>query len=159
VSSTNGGRKNFDQVHPEYEDRAFTIGGQDFHWMPMWWREFGQMIEDETDKVIARQREREEYEKEAERLRAAGQTVPDPPDEETLVDSYEELIDAISKYLDPSEVDRFKEVMNDPSKRISAVQLAELRDWIRDVANNRPTEQSSPSEPGPGLIEATSLGA
>jgi hypothetical protein len=156
VSSTNG-VKNFDQVHPE--NKAFILAGQEFHWTPMWWRDFGTVIEEETERFLEQQRKEEEYEAKADKLRAEGKKVPDPPTGQTLVDSYEDLIKAICRYIEPSEVDRFKEVVNDPGKRISHLQLTELRDWIREVTNNRPTEEPSPSEPGPGQTEATSQAA
>lgn len=137
--------ENFDQVHPE--DRSFILGGQTFHWQPMWWRDFGAMVEE----TVVRAEEEAEAAKAAEegpktkRGKAAEQ-----PKVPTLIDTYEQLIDGICKYLEPSEVESFRAIVNDPVKRISHVQLTELRDWLREVTNNRPTEQPSPSGDGLG---------
>lgn len=139
--------ENFDQVHPE--DRSFILGGQTFHWQPMWWRDFGEMVEETVKKAEA---ESEAAEK-AEKARASGKKVPDTSP--TLVDTYEQLIEGICKFLEPSEVESFQAIVNDRTKRISHVQLTELRDWLREVTNNRPTEQPSPSGDGHGSTGPT----
>jgi hypothetical protein len=128
---------NFDQVHPE--DRSFILGGETFHWQPMWWRDFGEMIEKAVRDV----------EKEEAELKAAQERGEDPKGPH-LVESYEKLIEGIFPYLVPDEVVRFKTLLENPEKRISSLQLNELRDWLREVTNNRPTDQPSPSDAGRG---------
>lgn len=144
--------ENFDQVHPE--DRGFILGGQTFHWVPMWWRDFGQMVEDTVVKA----------EEQAEAMRIAEETKDKPPKKgakveapkvPTLIDTYEELIENICKFLEPSEIESFRAIVNDPAKRISHLQLSEVRDWLREVTNNRPTEQPSPSGDGLGSTGPT----
>lgn len=136
--------ENFDQVHPE--DRSFILGGQTFHWQPMWWRDFGAMVEE----TVAKAEEEAEAEKVVSEAKGSGKRAPKNIKPPTLIDTYEQLIDGICRYLEPSEVDSFRGIVNDPAKRISHVQLTELRDWLREVTNNRPTEQPSPSEGGRG---------
>ena len=133
--------KNFDQLHPE--NRSFILGGQTFHWNPLHWREFGEMVE---EAVVAADEEAK-LEQEAEKARERGE---EPPKTLTIVDSYEQLIDRVCKYLEPSEVENFRAIVNDPMKRVSHLQLSELRNWLQEVSNNRPTEQPSPSDAGLG---------
>ena len=119
----------------------------------MWWRDFGVMVEETVKKA--------EEEAEAEREASAARERGEAPAEEveakvpTLVDTYEDLIDNICRYLVPGEVESFRALVNDPGKRISHVQLTEVRDWLREVTNNRPTEQPSPSDVGPGKTGPT----
>lgn len=134
--------QNFNQVHPE--DRSFILGPQTFHWRPMWWRDFGEMIDHAVE-------EAEKDAREAKAAEAAGEEAP----RDTLVKSYQELIEAISKYLEPSEVESFSALINDPEARISHLQLNELRDWLREVSNNRPTQQPLPSDVGRGSAAPT----
>ena len=134
--------QNFDQVYPV--NRSFIIGEQTFHWQPMWWRDFGDMVDEAVALSLKETRAAEEAEKRGEE-----------PEESTLADTYERMIDGIVRYLEPSEVESFKAIVNDKAKRISHLQLSELRDWLREVTNNRPTEQLSPSAPGAGSDEAT----
>ncbi len=136
--------ENFDQVHPE--DRSFILGGQTFHWQPMWWRDFGEMVEETVSKAEAEY----EAEKAIEEARERGEEAPEDTKAPTLVDTYEMLIDSICRYLEPGEVESFRGIVNDRNKRISHVQLTELRDWLREVTNNRPTDQPSPSDAGRG---------
>lgn len=129
--------KNFDLVHPE--ERSFILGGETFHWQPIWWRDFGVMLEEAYEEVSKRQREAEDAEKRGEES-----------DRLTVNESYEQLIDRNVRYLVEGDGERFRALVNDPSKRISSLQLTELRDWLQEVANNRPTEQPSPSDAGRG---------
>lgn len=141
--------ENFDQVHPE--DRSFILGGQTFHWQPMWWRDFGAMVEE----TVAKAEEEAEAEKIASEAREKGKKPPKDAKPPTLIDTYEQLIEQACRYLEPSEVESFKGIVNDPAKRISHVQLTALRDWLREVTNNRPTEQLSPSDGGAGSTGPT----
>jgi len=149
--------ENFDQVHPE--DRSFILGGQTFHWQPMWWRDFGQMVEDtvkkaeeEAEAAQAAEEAKESGGTSARDKKKAAEAEAKVP---TLIDTYEQLIDGICRYLEPSEVDSFRAIVNDPAKRISHLQLSELRDWLREVTNNRPTELPSPSDGGRGSTGPT----
>ncbi len=141
--------ENFDQVHPE--DRSFILGGQTFHWQPMWWRDFGQMLED----TIVKTEKEAEAEKQINDAAEKGKAPPKGVKIPTLIDTFEGLIENICHFLEPSEVESFRGIVNDPAKRISHVQLTELRDWLREVTNNRPTEQPSPSGDGLGNTAPT----
>lgn len=159
MASENGVAEDFDRVHPE--NRSFKLGGETFHWAPLHWREFGEIVERETETAIvrAREAERREKEREVEREKAEeeGREYESPKDDDyTLVSFYEELIESILNYVEPSERDRFREVVNDPGRRISHLQLTSLRDWLPEVVNNRPMDQSSPSDAGRGTTAAIS---
>lgn len=135
--------QNFDHVHPE--DRSFTLGGEDFHWRPIWWRDFGAMIDESIAEATRQEREAKRKEDEA---KARGE---EPPEDDTsIVESYEEVIDRIVKYLEPDEVDRFRALVDNREKQISHLQLMMLRDWLQEVTNKRPTELPSPSGAGRG---------
>lgn len=144
--------EDFDQVHPE--DRSFKLGGQTFHWQPMWWRDFGEMVEETVQRAEAEAAAAEAADEDASKP-ARGKKKVESVKVPTLVDTYEELIEGVCKYLEPSEVDSFKAIVNDKAKRISSLQLTSLRDWLREVTNNRPTEQPSPSGDGLGRTGPT----
>lgn len=135
--------QDFDHVYPE--DRSFTLGGEEFHWQPIWWRDFGAMIDETVAKAA---REEKEAERKAAEAKERGEEPPE--DDSSVVDSYEEVIDRIVKYLEPDEVDRFRAVVNNPEKKTSHLQLMMLRDWLQEVTNKRPTELPSPSGAGRG---------
>lgn len=139
--------ENFDRVHPEPEKRAFIIGGETFHWRPIWWRDFGEMVDTIVDEQLQEAEEEEKAKAEAEQR---GEPVEEPVDRVKLVDTYEGVIKRILIYLEPSEVERFQAVVNDPGRSVSQLQLTELRDWLQEVQNNRPTAQPLPSDAGPG---------
>jgi len=140
--------RNFDEVHPE--DRSFTIGGEEFEWEPMWWRDFGNAIEQAVAEVQERESEETAHQKAVEDAIAKGETPPPAPASTTVVDSYERVIREICRYVSKENTERLKTVLEDPEKRISSLQLGELRTWLQEVAHNRPTEQPSESADGPG---------
>lgn len=151
MAGSNGVARDFDQVHPE--NRSFKLAGTVFHWTPMWWRDFGEMVEENVAKLEAQVEEEAENGQPQKGRRKKAEPEKKPP---TMVDSYQDLIDSIALYIEPSEVEGFRAIVGDKEKRVSHLQLTELRDWLREVTNNRPTEQPSPSGDGPGNTEATS---
>jgi hypothetical protein len=140
--------KNFDEVHPE--DRSFILGGETFHWQPLGWREWGDLIDEEVVHQAEDTREAEAHEKAVDEALEKGETLPPMPTGQRLTTTMERVIDRIIRYLVAEDVERFKAVVNDPGRKISALQLREMRDWLQEVTNNRPTEQPSPSDAGRG---------
>ena len=154
--------ENFDALYNG--NRAFILGGVTFHWEPLHWREWGEAID-------ARAAEEVEKEKrlraELERLKGAG--VPDDDAEiqadevindETLVQTYEKLVDRAVIYVIDSEEESFRAVVNDPEKNVTAAQLNALLVWLQEVQTpERPTTTPPASSTGAGSTGATSPAA
>ena len=117
------------------EDQEFTLGGEIFHWRYLHWREFAEAIDLEVD------RRKEE---------APGGE--DPEDNDTVVESYERVIERVVLYLVPDDVERFRELMNDTTKPIPTIVVNELGNWLVEVQTARPTEPSSDSTAGRGRV-------
>jgi hypothetical protein len=143
--------RNFDQVHPV--ERSFVLAGETFHWQPIWWRQFGEMVEDDVQNAEAELQAETEREKLVDEATRRGEALP--PNKLKIVESYERVIRRIVAYLVPDDVERFETIVNDPEKRISMLQLQELRDWLQEASNNRPTQLPSPSEDGRGTDAPT----
>lgn len=151
--------KNFDEIYNG--DRAFVIGGQTFHWRPLHWREWGELIDREVDEQAEEAQERK---RRIQELIDQGKPELDAEEEIDLqsrvVKTFEDLVDRASVYIEREEVEDFRRVLDDPNKRISLAQLNELNVWLREVQTpDRPTRESSASSPGPGTQGATSPAA
>lgn len=149
--------ENFDEFYNG--NRAFILGGQTFHWRPLHWREWGELID-------ARAAEEEEREKQLrgaeEKLKAEGkdEALALLEDDETLVENFEKVIARCQVYVEQNESESFKAVINDPEKRITIAQMNALMVWLQEVQTpDRPTDMPSPSSPGPGRKGATSPAA
>lgn len=154
--------QNFDEFYNG--NRAFIIGGQTFHWRPLHWREWGELID---RRVADEQREEEEREKKIAALmkkkgneemsRLEASIVVDEEDEATVVETFEKLVDRAITYLVPNETESFKATMNDKDSGVSYAMLNSLMTWLQEVqAPDRPTEALSSSSSGPGTVGATS---
>lgn len=151
--------KNFDEIYNG--DRAFVIGGQTFHWRPLHWREWGELIDRQADE------EAEEAERRRQRIQAyvdqgkPEQEAEDAVDlEDKVVDNFARLVDRACIYVEPEEIEDFRRVLDDPKKRVSLAQLQEIIVWLRGVQTpDRPTMEPSASSPGPGTPGATSPAA
>lgn len=152
--------RNFDEFYNG--DRAFIMGGQTFHWRPLHWREWGELIDRRAAEEVAEQKEREEK---IEALMANGKKSRVEAEEEvddatTLVESFQTVIERITVYLEPDEVTGFRTVLDDQEKRISIAQLNALMVWLQEVQTpDRPTETLSSSSSGPGTQGAISPAA
>ena len=155
--------KNFDEFYNG--NRAFIIGGQTFHWRPIHWREWGELLDRRAAEQVEEERDRRER---IAALVKAGKpeiVAEDEVDEQieleqTTVQSFERVIDRICAYLEPSEGDNFKAVANDKSKNISIAMLHDLMIWLQGVQTpDRPTETPSPSSSSPGTTGVTSPAA
>jgi hypothetical protein len=148
--------QNFDEFYNG--DRAFILGGQTFHWRPLHWREWGEIIDRRAAQEAAEQEER----KAKIAALVEGGTPPfeaeeKVDDEKLLVESFEEVIERIVAYLEPDDVGGFKAVLEDRDKHISIAQLNALMVWLQGVQTpDRPTETLSSSSSGPGTQGATS---
>jgi hypothetical protein len=154
--------ENFDALYNG--NRAFILGGVTFHWEPLHWREWGAAID-------ARAAEEEEKERllraELERLKSEG--VPEDDallqadelvDDTTLVQTYEKVVDRCAIYINKSEAENFKAVVNDPENRVTIAQLNALMGWLQEVQTpDRPTTTPSASSSGAGNTGATSPAA
>lgn len=151
--------RNFDEFYNG--ERAFIIGGQTFHWRPLHWREWGELIDRRAAEEV---QEQEERKRRIEELVSSGKTPEEAEDiiedETTLVSSFEQVVERCAVYLEPEEVASFKAVMDDKSKPISIAQLNELMVWLQGVQTpDRPTEMLRASSPGPGTSGAISPAA
>lgn len=154
--------QNFDEFYNG--NRAFIIGGQTFHWRPIHWRAWGEQI----DRRVAEElREEEEREKRItallkkkgneEMTRDEAIVQVDAEDEQTVVATFEKLVDRAILYLEPNETESFKSTMNDLNSGVSYSMLDALITWLQEVqVNDRPTEALSSSSSGPGTVGATS---
>jgi hypothetical protein len=154
--------QNFDALYNG--NRAFLLGGVTFHWEPVHWREWGDVI----DARVAEEQEKEKRIKaEVERLVAEGVDPTEAEvqadenlDDSTLVQTYERVIERCLIYIANSEAESFKAAINDPEKRISVAQLNALTIWLQEVQTpERPTITPQASSPGAGRTEATSPAA
>lgn len=136
--------RNFDELHTD--DRTFTIGGQEFKWRYLHWREFaGSIDEEQAARAEARKNGTEPAKDEAEE-----------DEGDTLVESFEKVIGRILMYLEPGDHARFLEATEDEDKPVTIVQLNELANWLLEVQTDRPTQAPQISSPGPGLVAASS---
>lgn len=153
--------QNFDELYNG--NRAFILGGETFHWEPVHWREWGEVI----DARVAEEEEKEaRLRAEVERLINEGleATVAEERAEEidttTLVETYEKVVERCLIYIVDDEAERFAATVNDPAKRISVAQLNALAVWLQEVQTpDRPTTTPAASSPGPGSTGATSPAA
>ena len=154
--------ENFDALYNG--NRAFILGGVTFHWEPIHWREWGDVI----DARVAEEEEKEKRLKaEVERLVAEGMAPTEAEvqadetiDSSTLVETYERVIDRCLVYVADAEAETFRLVINDPEKRVSVAQLNALAVWLQEVQTpDRPTSTPSASSPGAGSTGATSPAA
>lgn len=159
MATQNAPQKNFDTFYNG--DNSFILGGATWHWRPLHWREWGETIDARVaeEEVLAERRRAR-----IDELIAEGKTRDEAElevsDDETLVESFEDVIDRIAVYLEPSEVDSFKSVLNDREKRITIAQLQALMVWLQEVQTpDRPTNTPAPSSPGPGTPGAISPAA
>lgn len=148
--------QNFDEFYNG--NRAFILGGQTYHWVPLHWREWGALIDARAAEEDKREKARQ---KKIEKLKAEGKDVEaldvELEDDETLIENFEKVVERCAVYVDPSESDSFKATINDPEKRITIAQLNGLMVWLQEVQTpDRPTSTPSPSSPGPGRAGVTS---
>jgi hypothetical protein len=151
--------RNFDELYNG--QRSFILAGQTFHWRPIHWREWGEMIDARAAEEI---KEQEERQGKIDALVAEGKpaliAAEIVDDEKTLVSSFEDVVTRCAAYLEEDEVVTFAEVMHDKKNRISAAMLSELQVWLQEVQTpDRPTETPSDSSSGPGKQGATSPAA
>lgn len=150
--------QNFDQMYNG--DNAFIIGGQMFHWRPLHWREWGELI----DKAAAEEAaERDKQQKQIEALIKKGMNQDDAEakvyDDETTVSAFEALVLRCTRYLVSDEIDAFIQVMEDKNRHISMAQVNALLVYLQESQTpERPTNPPSSSSPGPGTPAVTSLG-
>ena len=151
--------RNFDEFYNG--QRSFVIGGQTFHWRPLHWREWGELLDADAARVTAEQKEREKkiaalVKKGIEQFEAEDQVDAT----EKTVDSFAKVVDRCTVYLEPAEVEAFKAVMNDEKQPISYALLTEVLVWLREVQTpDRPTQTPVASSSGPGTTGATSQAA
>ena len=151
--------QNFDEFYNG--NRAFILGGQTYHWVPVHWREWGELIDTRAAEEEERNRLRQEK---VEKLKAEGKAVEaldlELDDGETLVENFEKVVERCLVYVDPSESESFTATVNDPEKRITIAQLNGLMGWLQEVQTpDRPTSTPPASSPGPGRAGATSPAA
>ena len=152
-------QRNFDEFYDD--QRSFVLGGQTFHWRPIHWREWGELIDQRAEDEAKEQAERD---RKIAKLVKAGkeewEAAEIVDDEKTVVQSFESVITRILVYLEASDRDRFRETVNDPEKPISIALLNDLMVWLQGVQTpDRPTETPSDSSSGPGTQGATSPAA
>jgi hypothetical protein len=151
--------QNFDEFYNG--NRAFIIGGGTFHWRPLHWREWGELLDARAEEEARQQKERQDkidalIEKGIDQYEAED-TVDD---EGTVVESFEKVITRICVYLEPEEETAFMAVVNDRTKSISLAQMNALMLWLQERQTpDRPTEALSSSSSGPGTQGATSPAA
>jgi hypothetical protein len=154
--------ENFDSLYNG--NRAFIIGGVTFHWEPLHWRDWGAAID---TRASEEQEKEQRIRAEVERLRAEGMSAEDAElqadenvDDTTLVETYEKVVDRCAIYVNRSEAENFKAVLNDPENRITVAQLNALMVWLQEVQTpDRPTTTPSASSSGAGSTGATSPAA
>ena len=153
--------QNFDEFYNG--NRAFIIGGQTFHWRPIHWREWGELIDSRVAEELKAEEEREKkidalVKKSNGKLsRDEAIAQVDAEDDETVVDTFERVVERAVVYLDPKETASFRAVMNDKDSGVSYAMLNALMTWLQEVqVPDRPTEALSSSSPGPGTAGATS---
>lgn len=153
------GQQNFDQFYNG--DNSFILGGSTWHWRPLHWREWGETI----DARILEEQEQDQKRREAiDALVASGKPLAEAElevdDNLTLVESMESVIKRITLYLEPGEVESFKAMVDDRTKRVTIAQLNALHVWLQEVQTpDRPTDTPAPSSPGRGKPGATSPAA
>lgn len=153
--------ENFDNLYNG--NRAFILGGETFHWEPVHWREWGEVI----DARVAEEEEKEaKLRAEVDKLVAEGvdavtaEERAEEADSTTLVETYEKVIERCLVYVVDDEADRFVAIVNDPKKRVSVAQLNALALWLQEVQTpDRPTNTQPVSSPGAGSTGATSPAA
>jgi hypothetical protein len=154
--------ENFDNLYNG--NRAFVLGGVTFHWEPVHWRKWGEVI----DIRVAEETEKEKrLRAEVERLVAEGVPAADAEvqadeivDDSTLVETYEKVIERCSIYISNDESEEFKSVIDDPEKRVTVAQLNGLAVWLQEVQTpDRPTITPQVSSPGAGSTGVTSPAA
>lgn len=151
--------RNFDELYNG--NRAFVLGGQEFHWRPLHWREWGELVDVRVARETEEQQKREKFIAD---LISGGKTLEQAEqaadDEVTLVSTFEDLVERVLVYVEPGEKDRLSEVINNPEKRVSVAILNDLVVWLQEVQTpDRPTETPMSSSSGPGTSGATSPGA
>lgn len=154
--------QNFDEFYNG--NRAFIIGGQTFHWRPIHWREWGELVD---RRVVEELREEEEREKKIDALvkKSKGEMSRDEAivavdNEDTVVDSFERVVERIVVYLVPNETESFRSTLNNKDSGVSYAMLNALLTWLQEVqVPDRPTAALSSSSPGPGTVGATSPAA
>ena len=129
-------------------DRVFKVGGDSFTYRIVHWREFAQLIDDESARELAAQAEQKQI-AEAEGEEAAELL------EATMVADMERVLSRVCQYLVPEDVERFKAFATNEEKPFSWGQLLELRDWLGEVQTARPTKQPGTSSRGRGGTGAT----
>lgn len=155
--------ENFDQFYNG--NRAFILGGQTFHWRPIHWREWGEILDRRAAEQYAADAKRKEriqalVEKGMSDFDAELQVDEEIDQEETTVESFERVIERICVYLVPEDITGFRSVVNDASKNISVAMLHGLMVWLQGVQTpDRPTETPSLSSSSPGTTGATSPAA
>lgn len=151
--------QNFDEFYNG--NRAFIIGGQTFHWRPIHWREWGELI----DRRVAEElREEEEREKKIDALvkKSKGEMSREDAalsldDEQTVVESFERVVDRAAIYVVPAEIESFRATVNDINSGVSYAMLNALTTWLQEVqVPDRPTGALSSSSSGPGTAGAIS---
>ena len=157
--------QNFDEFYNG--NNAFIIGGGTFHWRPIHWREWGELLDKQSAEAYEESKARKD------RIEALMAANPDMDaidaeyeideqidQENTTVESFERVIERICVYLVPEEIADFKAVANDKSKKISVQMLNGLMVWLQGVQTpDRPTETLSLSSSSPGSTGATSPAA
>lgn len=148
--------RNFDEFYDG--ERSFVIGGQTFHWRPLHWREWGELLDADAARQEAEKKDREKkiavlVKKGIEEFEAEDQVDA----QDTTVDAFNRLVDRCTVYLEPSEIQSFKDVVGDTSKTISYAMIAEVLRWLQGVQTpDRPTETPTGSSSGLGTSGVTS---
>lgn len=141
------------------DDRTFKIGGQNFSWRYLHWREFAVWMDTEADKEEQEAR-RQEAER-AERIAAAVAKGDEPPDDlpdmGTLLESYETMIERICLYLSKEDQNRFRALTSSDDVVIPQVSLRELAGWLVEQQTARPTGPAATSSRGRGRTAVSSV--
>lgn len=148
--------KNFDELYNG--NRAFTIGGQEFHWRPLHWREWGELVDARVAEEVEQERKRKAL---IDDLITGGKTLEEAEqsveDDTTLVSTFEDLVERAIVYVEPEEKESLTAVLNDRTKGISTAMLNDLVVWLQEVQTpDRPTETLTSSSSGPGTSGVTS---
>jgi hypothetical protein len=138
-SERNRKMRNFDEMYTE--DRSFVIGGETFHWEPVFWRVYSEWVDTAVEEQNRLQKETPE-----------GQT----PNLK-LIDTFEDIIKRVLLFIVPEEKDAFEALVTDPEKKITTLQLSELSTWLLEVQTERPTTPPSPSGNGATSPVVTSV--
>ena len=83
----------------------------------------------------------------------------DEPDLDTAAESLLAADQKIKLFLPEADHARYDAVRARDENPVTSEQLNAVLRWMIEVQTGRPTEQPSPSEPGPGSTEATSTEA